>query len=258
MTASTIPSLAPCFVGALAPYAGLVRLAEEADAGTAPMRTLGEHGGACALVARYAAATYPEADRRAVVSLWTQWYFGILIVPTAAAILHLDRDLPVGLDEVGLAFRPDGRLETLILAHDGLAHDGTSRASIGAGRFTRLVTEHIDPLVRELARTFGVSRRLLWANAAVMLGWTLAQVEQTGSACCAALSECRALLDERTDACGRANPLCGVLCPVSRADGGGARRRVCCLRYRLPGMPSCGDLCPLTEAQRAGALRHDA
>ncbi|MEE7476573.1 iron reductase, partial [Methylobacterium hispanicum] len=32
-----------------------------------------------------------------------------------------------------------------------------------------------------------------------------------------------------------------ALCPGTA----GCRRRTCCLRSRLPGIPSCGALCPL-------------
>lgn len=262
---STDPAstLAACFTGPLAPYADLMRLDGD-DAEVMPCEALvGE--GACAVIARYAATTYPGADPRAVVSMWTQWYFGTLIVPTCAAILHLDRDLPVGLGEAGIAVGADGRPRSLVLAHAG-----TPYAPAGEGRFARLVRGHVDPLVCHLARTYGVSRRVLWTNAAVLLDWTMAQAEATGGACDAALAECRALLAERTDPCGRANPLCGMLCPASRmrgrrvegdqaegdqtddrSDAVANRRRVCCLRYRLPGVPACGDLCPLTEAQRA-------
>jgi ferric iron reductase protein FhuF len=40
---------------------------------------------------------------------------------------------------------------------------------------------------------------------------------------------------------GGPNPLCPVL--ARRENGCGPGRRVCCLRFRLPGVDACGD-CP--------------
>ena len=243
-----IPSLAPCFTGDLAPYAAHLRANEAAD-DALPGRALLEEATARDLVARFGAA-YPGADARAVVSLWSQWYFGALVVPAVAAALRLDRALPVALDGVRLDLRENGTPAAFLIPHDGSARDG---AGGDPDALAALVEGHVAPLVAHLAALFGVPRRVLWTNAAVMLDWTLRQVEVQLEACggCAPgpHAACRALLDARTDARGRPNPMCGA---VRRACAGSqaCRRKVCCLRYKLPGVPACGDLCPLDEGKR--------
>ena len=245
-----IPSLAPCFAGALAPYAALVR--EEPEAPDAlPGRALRDAATLRELVGRFGAA-YPGADRRAVVSLWTQWYFAALIVPAVAALIRLDRALPLGLDEVRLDLRENGTPAAFLVAHDGVP------AADGAARFAALVEGHVEPLVAQLSALFGVPRRVLWTNVAVLVDWTMREVEACGACRAGPLAECRALLAVRDRACGAANPLCGALrrtpCAAGTASGETSgmvcRRRVCCLRYKLPGVPSCGDLCPLDEGKR--------
>lgn len=234
-----IPSLAPCFAGTLAPYAGLVREAREAP-DALPGSALLDAGTLAGLVGRFGAA-YPGADRRAVASMWSQWYFPAPIVPALAALIRLDRALPLRLDEVWLDLRENGTPVALLLPHDGAA---------GGAGFAELIEGHVEPVVAQLSALFGVPRRVLWTNVAVLVDWTVRQVEECGACAAAPLAACRALLETRSRPCGGANPLCGALRRSACAGGEACRRKVCCLRYKLPGVPSCGELCPLDEDKR--------
>lgn len=238
-----IPALAACFPEPLAYYKDAIALPGE-HAATIPGTDLMDADAAQRIFARYA-ETYPGADRHALVSMWTQWYFGALIIPVTAATLRLDRDLPVELDRIGIALHESGRPAALIVADEGKPH--------GAGaqdRFARLFRGHIDPLVRQFAEHFDVSRRLLWINAAAIFEWTIEQVAAAGQVHAAALEEAKLVLERRTDAEGRPNLMFGAVrypvedgCPVRR-------RKVCCLRYLLPGVAHCDSLCPLPEVRR--------
>ena len=238
-----IPSLAGCFPGELAPYAALLRADEGGDA--LPGRALREAATVRALVERFAAA-YPGAEPRAVASFWSQWYFGALVVPAVAAALRLDRALPVALDGVRLDLRENGTPAAFLLAHDGT---GISAGEAVCDRLDALVEGHVAPLVAQLSALFGVPRRVLWTNAAAMIDWTMRQAEACGGCAPGPLAACRARLDARTDARGRPNPMCGAVRRRARAEGDTCRK-VCCLRYRLPGVPSCGDFCPIDEDRR--------
>ena len=206
------------------------------------------HGAADRLMERFAGA-HPGGDRRALVSMWTQWHFGMLIIPTTAAILLLDRDLPVALDEVGLVPHEHGRTAALVVAHEGrpCGANGT--------RYSRLFDGHVAPLIAHFAGHFSVSPRLLWTNAAAIFEWALQQVAATGEAAPEALAEGFALLEAHTDARGkRSLMLDAVRYPMQ--DGEPTRqRKICCLRYLLPGVAHCGSLCPLPEATVARERR---
>ncbi len=234
-------ALAACLPATLAWYADRLVLSDgRGDA--VPGRDLLDGAVAERLMTRFAAA-HRGGDRRALVSMWTQWHFGLLIVPATAAILMLDRDLPLALDEIGLVPHETGRTDLLVLTGTGVPN------AAGAHRFERLFDGHVAPLIEALAAQFRVSPRLLWSNAAAIFEWTLQQIAAAGTAPPEALREGFSLLQSGSGAEGRRNPMAGAVC-YPHEDGAPVRRRkLCCLRYLLPGVACCGSLCPLPEAR---------
>lgn len=190
---------------------------------------LGEAARFDAAVAAFAAG-YREPDRGALVSLWSMYYLAALIVPATAALLCRDRVLPVGFEEVGLAIGSGG------LAAFRLVDAGCPAAARGCRRFETLVEGHLAPFVALCAARANLSPRVIWSNAAVMLDWALGELSAADTLP-EARAEAEALLSGGTGACRLAHPL--------RSGADGTRtRRVCCLRYRLPGVADCGSLCP--------------
>jgi ferric iron reductase protein FhuF len=232
-----IPSLAPCFTGIFLWYKDGLALPGE-NACSIPGKDLLDKHVVEDLLCRFA-RTHPDSDRRALISMWTQWHFGALIIPVTAASLLIDRDLPVGLEHVSIALHEDGRTAAIVLPHDG----GT-RCPSATERFSCLFEGHIEPLIEQLSSHFRVSRRLLWTNAATIFDWTLQQAEAL-NASPTSLSEGRSLLSCKTDVYGRSNPMFGALQYIEEGEQTIRRRKVCCLRYLLPGMSDCGSLCPL-------------
>lgn len=197
------------------------------------------------LMARFE-ASHSGGDRRALVSMWTQWHFGLLIVPATAAILLLDRDLPLALDQIGIVPYETGRPDAFVLTGLGTPH----RA--GARRFAGLFDGHVAPLVTGLAARFRVSPRLLWSNAAAIFEWALQQVPD-GAGQAEARAEARALLECRLDPAGQRNPMFDQVRYPLEAGESVRRRRLCCLRYLLPGVADCGSLCPVHTGEGAAS-----
>ena len=139
----------------------------------------------------------------------------------------------------------EGRTAALVIPHDG----GPSQAGTRE-RFARLFSGHVEPLIHHFAARFDVSQRLLWTNAAAIFEWTLQQVEEAGMPSPAALEEGRALLRQRNGGNGRPNPLCGAVRYPLEQGLPVRRRKICCLRYLLPGVEDCGSLCPLPQIRR--------
>jgi ferric iron reductase protein FhuF len=238
-----IPSLAPCFTGTLLRFKDALALPGE-HASSIAGRDLLESEVAERLVSRFA-AIHPGGDRRALVSMWTHWHFGALIIPTTAAILLLDRNLPVDLHSVRVALQEDGRTEAVIVTDDGKA-----RGAKASGRFFGLFSGHIEPLVEHFAAHFRVAPRLLWTNAATIFDWTLQQTAAFDGVRRDALDEGRAVLESKMDARGGSNPMFGAMQWREQDGQTICRRKVCCLRYLLPGMADCGSLCPLPAGSR--------
>lgn len=186
------------------------------------------------------AATCPGAERAALVSLWSQFYFGRLIVPTIALLARGGGHRRFDLEAVHVHFCPHQGVP--VSFH--LVEDASRR--VPAAALAELVDDHIGPLVSVLHREAGLSRRLLWANAGWFLAWAESQIAWADDA---RTEVRRALADALTRLpSGR---------PTSR--GTLLLRRVCCLRYQVPGYARCPGTCPLgeTEARRAVHRRGD-
>lgn len=190
-----------------------------------------------------------QGDRRALVSLWSKWHFGALLAPYLAANLLLERDLPVGLDEMGVWLTAEGRTERLQLAHAGRPLTSLD----GFTRFSTLIDDHLTPLIGRLAALSGASAKVFWSNAGNTLEYFLNAVEAHPMATPGIAEEGHRLLASRTTANGRRNPLYQ---PVryfqpecqGEADASATQRvrRLCCLRYLLPELGYCGN-CPLSN-----------
>ncbi|AVA24963.1 MULTISPECIES: siderophore-iron reductase FhuF [unclassified Rhizobium] len=196
------------------------------------------------IIDRYGAKFLP-ADRRAIVSLWTLYYFSILTINTALAWLELRRCLPVSLDEVSLCLdRETATPVSFLLPNLGQVRELDIHAAIRP-----LVRQHIEPLANAISHHAHLSGKLLWGNAAGYLDWI---IDETGRQSAPALAEEGApLFSDPTFPDGEKNPLCGTL--RSMQDESGLpfkRRKVCCLRYCLPDIGGCGLSCPLPQGRQ--------
>lgn len=233
------------FTGSLAYCAGTLTFGGEDDA-FLPASDLLQPSALADVLERFS-AVYPDADRRAVVSLWSQWYFGTLLVPATAAALVLGRVLPLGIDRV--RFRLDPERHHPVGVRLARAGDPAPDGDVFA-LFHDLVWGHLEPVVQALSCSGRVSGRLLWSNAGGYVEWAVRQLEGRPDGAAASAAGDR-LLAAQSWPDGRPNPL---FQPVRYVCGAGApvrRRRVCCLRYLLPGGTGCGDACPLIKVRQA-------
>jgi ferric iron reductase protein FhuF len=105
------------------------------------------------------------------------------------------------------------------------------------------IRHHAAPVIEAMATTGKVSPKLLWSNLAVYADWAIREFgaeDQTLQAAALDLVTCETWPD------GWRNPMSGQLRRENDTDGACfTRRKVCCLRYLLPGVPGCGMICPL-------------
>lgn len=175
------------------------------------------------------AADYGSADRRAVVSYWSQYYFALLATPALTALMRLGQPLPLAFEATKLEVDDAGKPCRLLIAAD---ETGPETGLAG------LIEGHLNPFVRLCHARCGIAPRVLWGNAATIFDYVAGELRGGGAAC----DEVATCLGWRArPGCAR-TPLAQALCPDA---SGCRRRRACCLRQRLPGVPSCGSLCPL-------------
>lgn len=246
-----IPTLAPIFEGPLAPYADtLVLPGEKAGAFPLPELLAPERMDAAL---GHVAAHFGGSDKRALASLFSIHYVHILMPAVVVSHLVLARHLPVGLDELGLVLDEEGLPDHFVLPDDGHV-DAESDPFI---RFGPLIFDHLEPVFRALSTASGLSRKVLWTNAANLFEAILRELRHQGIAA-DAVTAAMPLVTERRWPDGRPNPFHA---PVSYEPGPGGEtrwRRVCCVRNLLPGRDYCSNCPHLLATARKTSARNTA
>lgn len=214
-----------------------------ADAPRFACRDLLTEDGLPSAVARLV-GRHSGVDRRAVLSVWSMYYFSHLAIGPAILWLKFRRAVPLSPDALDLRLNAGTGLPETIVVRDPNAQ---VPAATVHHAFEALIFDHAAPVIGQFARA-GLSPRLLWSNLAVYLEWIVRELG--GKVDPRLCEEGLALLECERWPDGRPNPLFGLL---GRTCEGGAdeftRRRVCCLRYLLPGVPGCGMICPLPSGR---------
>ncbi|MDX7951908.1 siderophore-iron reductase FhuF [Lichenihabitans sp. Uapishka_5] len=223
---------ATLFVGSNATWAGSLSFADHPDA--VPTSCLDDKALFDDLVGRFGQA-HPGADRQAVMSFWSQFYFARLTIVLTTFCLAADRPLP--LDFAGLKVRFCPQKGTPLCFHLGCG--GPARPADALVR--SLYDEQIAGTVACLKRHSGLSARLYWENVGSYGMWILGEMARLQAAPCPAADLLLADLQWPRTGC--------TMLPHMKSAAREARpaeRRVCCLRYRLPGVSRCVQGCPLS------------
>lgn len=247
----TIPVLSPLFIGDLKPYRNVLVLEEQDQRKGIAATDLVSSEGLDRLLGEYQKSRSGD-DQRALVSLWSKHYFAKLIVPVAVANLIAGHELPVALDNIEVIMGEGGVPEAFRLPHGGQPFQEAPGSPFE--RFRELMDNNFSPLIDGWCEHIKISRRVLWSNAATYFERLICTLEASGVQH-QTLADGRQLieLDKRPD--GHANPMANPVRYVERGETGEPhrQRRLCCIRYRLPGLPLCGN-CPHIDRPPKGAL----
>ncbi|MBW9062582.1 siderophore-iron reductase FhuF [Rhizobium herbae] len=241
-TALRPPGLKVLFVGEHAWCGEKMMLSAELE-GAVPLVDFFGSGGFCAALDTYAAA-HAGTDRRAVASMWSLYYFSILTIPYIVA-RRAGCALPIAVHDMTIALAEDGLPRALGLAGEGDWSDGNDDL---LSFVVPLVSQHIPEIISQLKAQGGIAPKLAWNNAAVYIDYAFNATERQRPADGEPWAA-RPLFTEPRLPDGSLNPFLGCLRHEIEGEQAVCRRKVCCLRYLLPGIPSCGELCAL-PAQR--------
>jgi ferric iron reductase protein FhuF len=190
---------------------------------------------------------YAEAsggtDRRAVASMWSLYYFSALTIPYVVARVLDHQALPADFDQMTVALSDDGLPRAFGVATAGQWRDDDGRdifALIGS-----LMDEHLAKVVPHLKAAGGISPRLAWNNAAVYIDYALRTAGTDPMS-----DQADAVVGCRLMPNGAPNPFFDCLRQEEEDGTRVCRRKICCLRYLLPGIPSCGSLCALPSQRK--------
>ncbi len=154
-----------------------------------------------------------------LISRWSQKYLATVVIPVVALSVIGGKAVHAGIEKTAIVVDDDGEPVALCLPATFTTEEADQAASL-------LISSHLTPLIEALARHSGLSRKVFWGNAAHYLEWIVRQLPGK-------------------------NPVFNLPAPMTDAiryieeDGLRVRRRkVCCLRDRIPGIEDCGSLCP--------------
>lgn len=239
-----IPRLVPLFCGPLLPYADKLQLTA-AGLGALPAGYFFREAQLGEFMDRLQ-DHHQARDRRALVSIWSKWYFTSFLAPVLAANLLLDRGLPLRLGDVRIRLDDNGKPQGLTMADDG----HSVKDVLGFERFADLIEGHLQPVIEVLAVVSKASPRLFWSNAGNTFEFATTRVELHPLFRQHATAPAHQVLSSRLRPDGQRNPL---FAPVSYRDIGEEEpqrlRRICCIRYRLPGVGYCSS-CPIDVSKR--------
>ena len=183
------------------------------------------------LLDAYAYARFRGNDVRSVVSFWSQWYFGFLLPPLLLLANAAQSQVPSNLSSLRLTMNKNGRPDRFQLT------DPTVPAAEDCGdvfgRLMPLIDDHLAPLVFSLSARSGVSAKVFWMNAAVVLDYTHhVLLDRKGF-------DLTQITNSPLKPDGQRNPL---FSPYRPSGSEATRtRRICCLRYRLDDVERCLD-----------------
>ncbi len=234
-----IPALAPLFQGGFSSYGHLLRLAEPNDTAI-PLSDLFDAQRLRQSLYQFRPDLKGE-DERALLSIWSKYYFLRLLPPVLAANLILQRELPLSVDVLAVEVDAQGLPGVFVLPDDGQQLVASAHP---LSRFEAIMRDNLQPVITAWRQALGLSPRVLWSNASRYIHWFTGELKGAG------LPEMfwapgLALLDQPTFENGDKNPLFGAYQDRMNANTGTVItvRRTCCIRFRLPETGLCED-CP--------------
>ncbi|WP_370422229.1 siderophore-iron reductase FhuF [Pantoea vagans] len=190
------------------------------------------------LIQRYSDYLYrdhPDAVREAkpVLSLWAQWYFGLLLPPLIMALLQESRALDCSPEHIRVGFHENGHPATFWI---DVQEDEEARYLNSLQRIDRLIQQHLIPVVKGITQHGDINARLIWNNMGYSFQWFLGELKsQIDEALILQLEQALFFNQRLLD--GSENPLYRTMIPRN----GELVRRSCCQRYRIPDVEQCGN-----------------
>ncbi|MEM5339228.1 siderophore-iron reductase FhuF [Paraburkholderia azotifigens] len=184
-----------------------------------------------------------DADRhaRALLSQWSKYYFGLAVPAALVSALVLRRPLDMAPERCVLLLN-EGMPEALYLPHDapGEPTDDPAR------RYASLVGEQLRGVIDMIASMTKIAPRVLWSNVGNLLDSLFERCAAVPGAerDAAWLFESRVLFggDEPNPL---RTPVRDVMPRSTLLPAPFRARRVCCVRYEIPGEDQLCASCPL-------------
>ncbi|WP_436859217.1 siderophore-iron reductase FhuF [Citrobacter tructae] len=172
-------------------------------------------------------------ENKPLISLWAQWYIGLMVPPLMLALLTQETAIDVSPEHIHVEFHETGRAACFWI---DVQPDRKTSAQSPQARMETLVKQALFPVISALEATGDINGKLIWSNTGYLINWYLTEMKPLlGEELLNTLRQ--SCFFEKQLSCGADNPLWRTV--VSRE--GVLVRRTCCQRYRLPDVQQCGD-----------------
>ncbi|WP_045960690.1 siderophore-iron reductase FhuF [Xenorhabdus poinarii] len=175
-----------------------------------------------------------KPNQKGLYSLWSQWYFGLVVPPMMLMLLAYPQAVDTDYHLFQIEFHETGRPNIIYYQLTWL-DEPISLLS----RYQIMLDRHIIPVCDKIESYRGINKRLLWNNIGYVMHWYLNNFKDRVDK-----SQYDTLIQhlffEQTLPDGRDNPLYRTVIMKNNA----IQRRCCCQRNKLPGVSNCHD-CPL-------------
>ena len=172
-------------------------------------------------------------ENKPLLSLWAQWYIGLMVPPIMVALLTQDVMLDLSPEYFHVEFHETGRAACFWI---DVNEDRLAPSLSAQERMEQLVTRTLTPVIDALEETGEINGKLIWSNTGYLIHWYLTEMKPLlGDEKVDALRQFCFFTKQLSD--GRDNPLFRTVVPRD----GLLVRRTCCQRYRLPDVQQCGD-----------------
>lgn len=170
----------------------------------------------------------------AVMSIWSKWFFGMVLPPYISASIALGCTPPCGIDDISLLLHDDGKIAAAVVSGEAPPLDMQRSAC----PLDPLVDTLVAPFIERYHQHTGVTKRVLWSNAGTLIEGVIRHLEKIG---CRPdlIAACDAYLAQAHLPDGTRNPLHLPVVYLDIPGETGRRRRICCLRYMLPDKKLC-------------------
>lgn len=108
-----------------------------------------------------------------LLSLWAQWYIGLLVPPLMLALLNEPQGLSTAPEHFHVEFHESGRAACFWI--DVHSDADIERLSPQA-RMDATVTRTLQPVVEALAATGEINSKLIWSNTGYLINWYLGEM----------------------------------------------------------------------------------
>lgn len=172
-------------------------------------------------------------ESKPLISLWAQWYIGLLVPPLLLALLTEDIAIEVNPERFHVEFHETGRAACFWIE---VRQDRFATHLPAADRLESLITNALMPVVCALEATGEINAKLIWNNTGYLINWYLGEMKSLlGDTLVETLRQ-RCFFEQQLSN-GQDNPLWRTVV----SHDGLLVRRTCCQRYRLPDVKHCGD-----------------